>query len=129
MKQQGRGQIVIVASDVSKRVFEGGSAYCATKFAQDAFSMALRKEVRRFGIKVSTIFPGLVDQTAKGRKPLALDMGLARRGFQSPSKLFYQFTNTNLPFTSFSLHVLPSGWCYHYLMSFFYLIMQNGHVS
>jgi NADP-dependent 3-hydroxy acid dehydrogenase YdfG len=61
MKQQGRGQIVIVASDVSKRVFEGGSAYCATKFAQDAFSMALRKEVRRFGIKVSTIFPGLVD--------------------------------------------------------------------
>ncbi|ARV59228.1 hypothetical protein BZZ01_11850 [Nostocales cyanobacterium HT-58-2] len=61
MKQQGRGHIVMVASDVSKRVFEGGSAYCATKFAQDAFSMALRKEVRRFGIKVSTIFPGLVD--------------------------------------------------------------------
>ena len=61
MKQQRSGHIVIVASDVSKRVSEGGSAYCATKFAQDAFSMALRKEVRRFGIKVSTIFPGLVD--------------------------------------------------------------------
>ncbi|MGH8001797.1 MAG: SDR family oxidoreductase [Brasilonema sp.] len=61
MKRQGHGHIVMVASDVSKRVFEGGTAYCATKFAQDAFSMALRKEVRRFGIKVSTIFPGLVD--------------------------------------------------------------------
>jgi NADP-dependent 3-hydroxy acid dehydrogenase YdfG len=61
MKSAGGGHIVTVASDVAKRVFEGGSLYCATKYAQDAFSMALRKEVRRHGIKVSVVYSGLVD--------------------------------------------------------------------
>lgn len=61
MKKAGRGQIVQVASDVSKRVFSGGALYCASKYAQDAYSAALRKEVRKFGIKVSVVYPGLVD--------------------------------------------------------------------
>lgn len=61
MKQSGGGHIVNVASDVAKRVFDGGSLYCASKFAQDAFSMALRKEVRPFKIKVSVLYSGLVD--------------------------------------------------------------------
>jgi NADP-dependent 3-hydroxy acid dehydrogenase YdfG len=61
MKQSGGGHIVNIASDVAKRVFEGGSLYCASKYAQDAFSMALRKEVRPFGIKVSVVYSGLVD--------------------------------------------------------------------
>lgn len=61
MKKQGHGHIINVASDVAKRVFDGGSLYCSTKYAQDAFSMALRKEVRAFGIKVSVIYSGLVD--------------------------------------------------------------------
>lgn len=61
MKKQGSGHIINVASDVAKRVFDGGSLYCSSKYAQDAFSMALRKEVREFGIKVSVIYSGLVD--------------------------------------------------------------------
>lgn len=61
MKGQGSGHIVNVASDVAKRVFAGGSLYCASKYAQDAFSMALRKEVRPHGIKVSVVYSGLVD--------------------------------------------------------------------
>ncbi len=61
MKAQGSGHIVNVASDVAKRVFDGGSLYCASKYAQDAFSMALRKEVRQHGIKVSVVYSGLVD--------------------------------------------------------------------
>jgi NADP-dependent 3-hydroxy acid dehydrogenase YdfG len=61
MKAQGSGHIVNVASDVAKRVFDGGSLYCASKYAQDAFSMALRKEVRKDGIKVSVVYSGLVD--------------------------------------------------------------------
>ena len=47
MKQNGGGHIINVASDVAKRVFDGGSLYCSSKYAQDAFSMALRKEVDR----------------------------------------------------------------------------------
>jgi NADP-dependent 3-hydroxy acid dehydrogenase YdfG len=61
MKLNGGGHIINIASDVAKRVFDGGSLYCASKYAQDAFSMALRKEVRKFGIKVSVVYSGLVD--------------------------------------------------------------------
>ncbi len=61
MKLEGEGHIINVASDVAKRVFDGGSLYCSSKYAQDAFSMALRKEVRKDGIKVSVVYSGLVD--------------------------------------------------------------------
>ena len=61
MKQGGGGHIINVASDVAKRVFDGGSLYCSSKYAQDAFSMALRKEVRKDAIKVSVVYSGLVD--------------------------------------------------------------------
>lgn len=61
MKSQNQGHIINVASDVAKRVFDGGSLYCSSKFAQDAFSAALRKEVRKNNIKVSVVYSGLVD--------------------------------------------------------------------
>jgi NADP-dependent 3-hydroxy acid dehydrogenase YdfG len=61
MKAQGAGHIINIASDVAKRTFANGSLYCASKYAQDAFSMALRKEVRSLGIKVSVVYSGLVD--------------------------------------------------------------------
>ncbi len=61
MRAQKNGHIINIASDVAKRVFDGGSLYCSSKFAQDAFSAALRKEVRRDGIKVSVVYSGLVN--------------------------------------------------------------------
>jgi NADP-dependent 3-hydroxy acid dehydrogenase YdfG len=61
MKANKSGHIINIASDVAKRVFDGGSLYCSSKFAQDAFSAALRKEVRTDGIKVSVVYSGLVD--------------------------------------------------------------------
>ena len=61
MRTAKSGHIINIASDVAKRVFDGGSLYCSSKFAQDAFSAALRKEVRRDGIKVSVVYSGLVN--------------------------------------------------------------------
>ena len=61
MKEAKKGHIISVASDVAKRVFDGGALYCSSKYAQHAFTEALRKEVRRDGIKVSTVYSGLVD--------------------------------------------------------------------
>ncbi|RIV18505.1 SDR family oxidoreductase [Fibrisoma montanum] len=61
LKAQGAGHIVVVASDVAKRTFAGGSLYTASKYAQEAFMGALRKEVRPFGIKVTGVYSGLVD--------------------------------------------------------------------
>ncbi len=61
LKAQKSGHIVVVASDVAKRTFAGGSLYTASKYAQEAFMGALRKEVRPDGIKVSGVYSGLVD--------------------------------------------------------------------
>ncbi len=61
MKDNKKGHIINLASDVAKRTFANGSLYCASKYAQDAFSMAIRKELRPFEIKVSVVYSGLVD--------------------------------------------------------------------
>ena len=60
-KELRKGHIVGIASDVAKRTFAHGTVYGASKFAQDALLASLRKEVRPHGIKVTTIYPGLVD--------------------------------------------------------------------
>ncbi len=67
MKKAGKGHIIGVATDVSKRVIAEGSLYCASKYAQDAFLGALRKEVRKDNIKVSVVYPGLVDTHFHGK--------------------------------------------------------------
>ncbi len=66
MKRNRSGHIVNIASDVAKRTFGGGSLYCASKYAQDAFSQAIRKELRPYDIKVSVVYSGLVDSTFHG---------------------------------------------------------------
>ncbi len=69
LQKQNEGHILTIASDVSKRTFAKGSAYCASKYAQDAMMSALRKEVRNTGVKVSVIYPGLVDTYFNGNQP------------------------------------------------------------
>jgi NADP-dependent 3-hydroxy acid dehydrogenase YdfG len=71
---QKSGHILGIASDVSKRTFPNGSLYCASKYAQDAFFSALRREVRSQGVKVSVIYPGLVDTYFHG-----LDAGVEKQ--------------------------------------------------
>ncbi|GAB3705054.1 SDR family oxidoreductase [Spirosoma flavus] len=63
LKEQRSGHIVVVASDVAKRTFAGGALYTASKYAQEAFIGALRKEVRSFNIKVTGVYSGLVDSS------------------------------------------------------------------
>jgi short-subunit dehydrogenase len=58
MKKQGYGHIVNVGS-MSADVREvGSSIYVATKAGIQGFSEALRKEVNKYGIKISLIEPG-----------------------------------------------------------------------
>ncbi len=69
MQAQKRGHIISIASDVSKRTFADGALYCASKYAQDAFCSALRKEVRKDNIKVSVVYPGLVETWFNNNTP------------------------------------------------------------
>src|SRR5215212_4797913 len=60
MRCQRHGRIVNMSSMGGKLVFPGGGAYHATKYAVEAFSDALRFEVRGFGVDVAIIEPGLI---------------------------------------------------------------------
>jgi NADP-dependent 3-hydroxy acid dehydrogenase YdfG len=61
MREQKSGHIVNISSIAGRRVFPGGSVYCATKFALNAFSEAMWMELTsRENIRVTLIEPGAV---------------------------------------------------------------------
>ena len=60
MRQNGSGRVVNVASVAGKAAFRFGGWYNVSKFALEAYSDALRMEVRGFGITVSVIEPGVI---------------------------------------------------------------------
>lgn len=59
IKQKG-GHIFNMCSIASLDAYSGGGGYSITKFAMNGFSRNLRHELRPFGIKVTTVFPGAV---------------------------------------------------------------------
>jgi short-subunit dehydrogenase len=79
MRRQGYGKIVNISSMGGKLVFPGGGTYHGTKFAVEAFSDALRFEVKGFGVDVVLIEPGLITTefgtTASGSIDAADDDG------------------------------------------------------
>jgi len=58
MRKAGRGTIVMVSSLSGLLGLPGSSAYCASKFALEGATEALRNEVSRFGIRVALVEPG-----------------------------------------------------------------------
>ncbi|QZT34695.1 SDR family oxidoreductase [Caldalkalibacillus thermarum TA2.A1] len=61
MKERGQGTIINIASDVARRTIPNGAAYTASKYAVQGFTGAVAQEVRKLGIRVGTINPGMVD--------------------------------------------------------------------
>ncbi len=61
MKDRRSGTIVSISSLAGRNGFAGGAAYCASKFGMRGLMQSLFLEVREFGIRVITIFPGSVD--------------------------------------------------------------------
>lgn len=60
IEQQG-GHIVNVGSIAGKEVYAKGHVYCATKFAVDALTKAMRVDLLKHRIKVSSVSPGAVE--------------------------------------------------------------------
>jgi NAD(P)-dependent dehydrogenase (short-subunit alcohol dehydrogenase family) len=58
MRRQGGGCVVNIGSIAGKIAYPFGGPYCASKFALEALSDALRLEVERFGIRVVLVDPG-----------------------------------------------------------------------
>jgi NADP-dependent 3-hydroxy acid dehydrogenase YdfG len=61
MIKQGSGHIINIGSVAGKEVYANGNVYCSTKFAVDALSKAMRLELSKFPIKVTSINPGAVE--------------------------------------------------------------------
>ncbi len=61
MTERKEGHIVNLGSIAGKEVYGNGNVYCASKFAVDALTKGMRIDLNPFGIKVTTIQPGLVE--------------------------------------------------------------------
>jgi len=73
MVQRGRGHLVVINSIAAVHTFSGASAYCATKAGARAFLAVAREEVRRSGVRVTTVISGSVDTPFWDAYDLGLD--------------------------------------------------------
>jgi NADP-dependent 3-hydroxy acid dehydrogenase YdfG len=55
------GHIINLSSIAGHEVYPNGAAYCASKHAVQAITKTMRIELLPFGVKVSSISPGMVD--------------------------------------------------------------------
>ena len=55
------GHIVNLSSIAGKEAYANGNVYCATKHAVEALTKSMRIDLLQYGIKVSSISPGMVE--------------------------------------------------------------------
>ena len=61
MIARNKGHILMVSSIAGKEVYANGNVYCASKHAVEAITKSMRLELNPYGIRVSSIAPGLVE--------------------------------------------------------------------
>lgn len=61
MTNRKSGHIINMSSIAGKEVYPNGNVYSASKFAVDALTKGMRMDLNPFGIKVTSINPGLVE--------------------------------------------------------------------
>lgn len=61
MTERESGHIINLGSIAGKEVYPNGNVYCASKFAVDALTRGMRMDLNAYGIKVTSINPGLVE--------------------------------------------------------------------
>ena len=71
--KQSKGYIITIASLAGTNFFENGSAYNASKFGLVGFTQAIMLDLRKYGIKVTTIMPGSVATEFNDHKPSDAD--------------------------------------------------------
>ena len=68
-----KGYIITIASLAGANFFENGAAYNASKFGLVGFTQAVMLDLRKYGIKVSTIMPGSVATHFNNHVPSTAD--------------------------------------------------------
>lgn len=77
MRQQGRGDIIMISSVAARGLGPNGAPYNMGKAAMEALAMTLFKEERRHGIRVNVVRPGLTETEMGSR------LARATQGVQS----------------------------------------------
>lgn len=77
MRQQGRGDIIMISSVAARGLGPNGAPYNMGKAAMEALAMTLFKEERRHGIRVNVVRPGLTETEMGSR------LARATQGIQS----------------------------------------------
>lgn len=67
--KSSKGYYITISSLAGTNFFAGGSAYNASKFGVTGFTQAVMLDLRKYGIKVSTIMPGSVSTYFNGNEP------------------------------------------------------------
>lgn len=61
MTERKKGHVINLGSIAGKEVYANGNVYCASKYAVDALTQGMRIDLNPFGIKVTSINPGLAN--------------------------------------------------------------------
>ncbi len=64
-----KGYYITISSLAGANFFASGSAYNASKFGVTGFTQAVMLDLRKYGVKVSTIMPGSVSTHFNGNEP------------------------------------------------------------
>ncbi len=94
MRAAREGRVVNIGSMGGRFTFPVGGYYHATKYAVEAISDALRNEVRRFGIGVSLVEPGLI-RTGFEETVLTSDAAAAHQASPYAALLASSASNTS----------------------------------
>jgi len=81
------GHIINIASVVAKLPMPNSGAYAATKAALDSTALTLRAELAKYGINVTTVYPGPTRTGFFETSGSPADRTRARRFMQEPSKV------------------------------------------
>jgi NADP-dependent 3-hydroxy acid dehydrogenase YdfG len=83
MVERRSGHIINVASSAGKEVYPNGNVYCATKFAVDALTKAMRLDLYTHNIRVSQVAPGHVEETEFARVRFDWDVEKAAKVYEN----------------------------------------------
>ncbi|WP_179376748.1 SDR family oxidoreductase [Winogradskyella wichelsiae] len=67
--KESKGYYITISSLAGANFFANGSAYNASKFGVTGFTQAVMLDLRKYGVKVSTIMPGSVSTHFNGNTP------------------------------------------------------------
>jgi NADP-dependent 3-hydroxy acid dehydrogenase YdfG/Tfp pilus assembly protein PilF len=100
MVARKKGHIINLSSIAGKEIYPNGNVYIATKHAVDSLTKAMRVDLHKFGIRVSQVAPGAVEET---------EFALVRfHGDAEKAKIYDEFTPLKASDVAESIYFIAS---------------------